>query len=206
MLSFLHHQRANVCCCNTSKEIYANTKSGIIWQSNVCHHRDEIFSMKSDTWSRHNASVHLCMCLCIIKPSGFCSLFVVFNIIKPVLFTTSSIDKFFFRGCNPPIFMYSLPLRSHNHPFGKAKWRWRKKTALLLIFLYNFSEFLIIEHSLTHAVHSCTYAMIFTIFFSESPGRKERERESVDVMVINSLRFLINNLAEMWIYQILIIP
>lgn len=205
MLFFLHHQRANVCCCNTSKEIYANTKSGIIWQSNVCHHRDEIFSMKSDTWSRHNASVHLCMCLCIIKPSGFCSLFVVFNIIKPVLFTTSSIDIFFFRGCNPPIFMYSLPLRSHNHPFGKAKWRWRKKTALLLIFYITLvSSSSLNTHS--HTQFTVAHMRWFLPFFFRNRREGKRERESVDVMVINSLRFLINNLAEMWIYQILIIP
>lgn len=185
MLSFLHHQRANVCCCNTSKEIYANTKSGIIWQSNVCHHRDEIFSMKSDTWSRHNASVHLYMCLCIIKPSGFRSLFVVFNIIKPVLFTTSSID-FFFRGCNPPIFMYSLPLRSHNHPFGKAKWRWRKKTALLLIFFYItlVSSSSLNTHS--HTQFTVAHMRWFFPFFFRNSQEGKRESQSMLWLLILS--------------------
>lgn len=133
MLSFLHHQRANVCCCNTSKEIYANTKSGIIWQSNVCHHRDEIFSMKSDTWSRHNASVHLCMCLCIIKPSGFRSLFVVFNIIKPVLFTTSSIDIFFPR-MQPSHFYVFIAIKVSQSSLREGKMTLKKKNRFVVDF------------------------------------------------------------------------
>lgn len=140
--------------------------------------------MKSDTWSRHNASVHLCMCLCIIKPSGFRSLFVVFNIIKPVLFTTSSIDIFFPR-MQPSHFYVFIAIKVSQSSLREGKMTLKKKTALLLIFLYNFSEFLIIEHSLTHAVHSCTYAMIFTIFFRNSQEGKRESQSMLWLLILS---------------------
>ena len=77
--------------------------------------------------------ISLYVCVYIIKPSGFRSLFVVFNIIKPVLFTTSSIDIFFPRMQPSQFYVFSA-IKVSQSSLRKGKMTLKKKTALLLIF------------------------------------------------------------------------
>lgn len=138
-------------------------ENSIIWHIAVCHY----YEMKNDTWSRHNASVHLIfrMCVCEWTIEGFYSLFVMFHSRFSLI---RDVDRYFFSRMQPSYFyMYSLLLRSLAFI---PLWIDVKETALLLLlfFTYNFLFWAL----------TCTYAMIFSIF---------QIKVIVDVMVINSL-------------------